>query len=346
VPKRIFRVPSAGEPFLDLFSAGRTGPHGSERFTAAQIEQIRRTVGRAPEVMVKVTGGGQSVGAVGAHMSYISQHGELEIETDEGQRVARDAQCALVKDWHLELLAGQYRAPRGQQKTRRTVKLVHNIVLSMPAPTPPGKVLAAAKTFAREKFALKHRYAMALHTHQQHPHVHLVVKAESEDGCRRLHIDKAMLRGWRQDFARMMRDQGIAANATPRVVRGQSKRAVRDAAYRAKGRQSSYALREQIQSVATELSKTGTIRDPAHSRLAETRKAVVAGWMSVAAALDAQGEITLAGDVRYFAKHLPPVLTDRERLAAAFIQHVQRQRASDSAIKDNPIRDRSKAFAR
>jgi hypothetical protein len=68
--------------------------------------------------------------------------------------------------------------------------------------------------------------------------------------------------------------------------------------------------------------------------------------MSVAAALDAQGEITLAGDVRYFAKHLPPVLTDRERLAAAFIQHVQRQRASDSAIKDNPIRDRSKAFAR
>jgi hypothetical protein len=160
-----------------------------------------------------------------------------------------------------------YRAPRGQQETSRTIKLVHNIVLSMPAPTPPEKVLAAAKTFAREKFGLKHRYAMALHTHQQHPHVHLVVKAESEDGRRRLHIDKAMLREWREDFARMMRDQGIAANATSRVVRGQSKRAVRDAAYRAKGRQSSYALREQIQSVATELSKTGTIRDPAHSRL-------------------------------------------------------------------------------
>jgi hypothetical protein len=346
VPKRVFRVPSAGEPFLDLFSAGRTGPHGSGGLTAAQIEQIRRTVRRTPEVMVKVTGGGQSVGAVRAHVSYISQHGELEIETDEGQRVAHDAQGALVKDWHLELSAGQYRAPRGQQTTRRTVKLVHNIVLSMPAPTPPDKVLAAARTFAREKFALKHRYAMALHTHQQHPHVHLVVKAESEDGRRRLHIDKAMLREWRQDFARMMRDQGIAANATPRAVRGQSKRSVRNAAYRAKGRQSSYALREQIQSVATELSKTGTIRDPAHSRLAETRKAVVAGWMSVAATLDAQGEITLAGDVRYFAKHLPPVLTDRERLAATFIQHMQRQRASDSSNRENRLRDRSDEFSR
>jgi hypothetical protein len=346
VSKNMFRVPSASQPFLDLFSAGRPAPHGSGCFTAAQIEQIRRTVRRAPEVMVKVTGGGQTVGAVRAHVSYISQHGELEIETDEGQRVAHDAQKALVKDWHLELSAGQYRAPRGQQNTRRTVKLVHNVVLSMPAPTPPEKVLAAAKTFAREKFGLKHRYAMALHTHQQHPHVHLVVKAESEDGRRRLHIDKAMLREWRQDFARMMRDQGIAANATSRVVRGQSKRAVRDAAYRAKGRQSSTALREQIQSVATELSKTGTIRDPAHPRLAETRKAVVSGWMGVAAALDAQGEITLAGDVRYFAKHLPPVLTDRERLATTFIQHMQRKRASDSAIKESPIRDRSNEFAR
>jgi len=346
VAKRVFHVPSTGEPFLDVFSAGQSGPHGSGGFTAAQIEQIRRTVRREPEVMVKVTGGGQSVGAVRAHVSYISQHGELEIETDEGQRVAHDAQKALVKDWHLELSAGQYRAPRGQQKTSRTVKLVHNVVLSMPTPTPPEKVLAAARTFAREKFGLKHRYAMALHTHQQHPHVHLVVKAEREDGRGRLHIDKAMLREWRQDFARMMRDQGIAANATSRVVRGQSKRAVRDAAYRAKGRQSSTALREQIQSVATELSKTGTIRDPAHPRLAETRKAVVAGWMGVAATLDAQGEISLAGDVRYFAKHLPPVLTDRERLAAAFVQHMQRQRTSASSTREHRLRDRGNEFSR
>lgn len=135
----------------------------------------------------------------------------------------------LLRDWHLELSAGQYRPPPRSTKTPargikplRGIKLAHNIVLSMPAPTPPDKVLAAAKVFAREKFGAKHRYAMALHTHQQHPHVHLVVKAEGLDG-RRLHIDKAMLREWRADFARMMRDQGIAANATPRTARGRNK---------------------------------------------------------------------------------------------------------------------------
>ncbi len=46
-----------------------------------------------------------------------------------------------------------------------------------------------------------------------------------------------------------------------------------------------------------------------------TRKAVVANWMKTADALDAQGEITLAGDVRYFANHLPPVLTAKEKVA-------------------------------
>ena len=218
-----FRIPSDGRPLLDIFSRGRAGPPESAGFSRAEIEQIRRTVGRTPEVMVKVTGGGKKVGAVAAHLSYISREGELELETDEGLRASKKGQKALLNDWHLELSSGQYRKPAPGGRAR-TLKLVHNIVLSMPAPTAPDKVLAAAKTFAREKFAFKHQYAMALHTHQQHPHVHLVVKAEDYHG-HRLHIDKALLREWRQDFARMMRDQGIAANATPRAIRGSSKAA-------------------------------------------------------------------------------------------------------------------------
>ena len=183
------------------------------RFSRAQIAQISRTVRHTPEVMVKVTGGGTSRGAVAAHFAYISRRGSLEIETDEGERIGRlDEQRRLIDDWHLELTAGQYRTQRDGGPARRPTKLVHNIVLSMPSPTPPDKVLAAARQFARENFR-QHRYAMVLHTHQQHPHVHLVVKAENELG-RRLHIDKQLLRDWREHFAQLMREQGIAANAT------------------------------------------------------------------------------------------------------------------------------------
>ena len=57
MPKRIFRLPTEGVPLLDIVSLGRRGPHGAGgRLTAEQIEQIRRTVQRAPEVMVKVLG--------------------------------------------------------------------------------------------------------------------------------------------------------------------------------------------------------------------------------------------------------------------------------------------------
>ncbi len=58
------RLPTDGRPLLDLLSLGRSGPSG--HFTPAQIDQIRRTVHRVPEVMVKVTGGGTKVGAVAA----------------------------------------------------------------------------------------------------------------------------------------------------------------------------------------------------------------------------------------------------------------------------------------
>jgi hypothetical protein len=289
--------------------------------------------------MVKVTGGGARVGAVSAHLGYISRQGKLELETDEGERIkGRDEHKTLLKSWHLELSAGQYRRQNERGGPARTLKLVHNIVLSMPAPTPPEKVLAAARKFAKEKFALQHRYAMALHTDQQHPHVHLVVKAESELG-RRLHIDKLLLRQWREDFARMMREQGIEANATSRVVRGRNKGSIKDPIYRAKQHGKSTALRQQVMAIAQELSRTGAVRDPAHGKLITTRKEVVANWMKAADMLDAQGEITLAGDVRYFANHLPPVLTDKQKLAQQFIRHIKMQR---SARPEEAVKDRSK----
>jgi hypothetical protein len=325
-------------PFLDIHSGGRAPSQGTTRLSRAQIEQIGRTVRRTPEVMVKVTGGAKTIRAAVAHLSYISQEGEIELETDEGERVTPEGQKELLKDWHLELSAGQYRNSGGRKGSRRGVKLVHNIVLSMPAPTAPDRVLAAAKAFAREKFALKHRYVMALHTHQQHPHVHLAVKAEDEDG-RRLHIDKTMLREWRSDFAQMMRDQGIAANATPRVIRGQTKRASRNAMLWAQRR-----VQERVESVVNELRTTGTVHDPARAKLLETRRAVLTGWMGIAEALDAQGEFVLAGDVRYFAKHLPPVRTDRERLAEDFIRHLHA--TSERPRRDDLVRDRAEERTR
>jgi type IV secretory pathway VirD2 relaxase len=118
-------------------------------------------------------------------------------------------------------------------------------MLSMPPGTPAKGVLEAARNFAREEFALKHRYALVLHTDEPHPHVHLVVKAVSEQGVR-LNIKKATLRAWRHEFARHLRQQGIAANATERAVRGETRVHKADGVYRAMLRgDSSQAVRAQ-----------------------------------------------------------------------------------------------------
>jgi len=150
-------------PFLDLVSHRRRGPIERLQLLRAQIEHIARTVRHTPEVMVKISGGGSSAKAVAAHFSYLSRQ-EFEIETDDGEHLkGKEAQTSLLDDWELNLDAAKSRSPYRGVPGRKPAKLVHNIVLSMPAGTPAEGVLAASRAFAREQFALKHRYALVLH---------------------------------------------------------------------------------------------------------------------------------------------------------------------------------------
>lgn len=184
--------------------------------------------------MIKVTGGGGAgSAAVKRHLSYINRKGELEVETDDGERLrGAGSDLRLLKDWDLDLEQHRKRSDLFAVDGRKAPKLVHKLIFSMPAGTPPDKVLSAVRVFARGEFGLKHRYAMVLHTDEPRPHVHVVVKAVSEDGLR-LNIRKATLRGWRQEFARHLREQGIAANATERWVRGETNTRKTDGSYRA-----------------------------------------------------------------------------------------------------------------
>lgn len=318
---RPVRLPGAGHPLLDIHSGGRAGAGQWRPFSPAEIQQIARTVRRTPEVMLKVTGGGTSVGAVAAHFGYISRHGKLEIETDDGVSVKdRDEQKEMLKNWHLELTSSHYRQPRRTEEAARRPKMVHNIVLSMPAPTPPEKVLVAARKFARERFGARHRYAMVLHVDQAHPHVHLVVKAEDVQG-RRLHVDKQMLRQWREDFAQLMREQGVAANATPRVVRGRAKGRAKNFTYRIHRPGTGSVLNRSLPVGSQSLPIAAT--DPHSEKHFKTREAVVSYWRKTAELLDAQGEIELADDARYFTRRLTPMLGDKERPAAQPVRHIQ-----------------------
>lgn len=186
------------------------------RYQAAGIRRrIEATVmRRVPQVMVKVTGGGRGMGAIAAHFRYISKVGRLAFEDDRGVvREGREALHDLAEQWRYGgSLIGEH-SPRRE---------AFNLMLSMPRGTDPQCVLQAAREFARIELS-DHRYVMVLHEHQENPHVHLSVRAESMNG-QRLNPRKADLHRWRETFAERLRGLGIEAEATRQATRLGSRR--------------------------------------------------------------------------------------------------------------------------
>lgn len=175
--------------------------------------RIQAVVRRAPQVMVKVTGGGRSMRAIAAHFRYISKNGRLDIEDDRGEtikgaRAVRD----LADDWRY---SGSLIAEEAATGGRREA---FNIMLSMPRGTDPLAVQRAAREFARVELA-GHKFVMVLHDHQANPHVHVSVRAESKLG-KRLNPRKADLHRWRETFAEKLRERGVEAEATRQPTRG------------------------------------------------------------------------------------------------------------------------------
>jgi relaxase-like protein len=321
--KRVIRLPG-GERFLDIGSYGRWGPGHSTGFSRGEIEQIARTVGRTPEVVVKVLPKrSNDAGSIRKHINYIGRSGDLEVEMDDGTELkGKNAGKKLLDDWDLDLETDRRESEFAKTRGRPPSKLVHKLTFSMPPGTSPKGVLIAARNFAREEFGLKHRYALVLHTDEPHPHVHMVVKAVSEQG-HRLNIRKETLREWRQEFARHLREQGIAANATYRAVRGQSRTHKTDGIYRAILRGESKHTRARVESVASDLVRGSTHIEAAKEKLTQTRREVERGWCAVREILITQGHHELAAQVKQFVDHMPPPRTERELIAARLSEHTK-----------------------
>jgi len=193
----------------------KLGANAARQRAAAIRERIEATVvRRAPQVMVKVTGGGRGMRAIAAHFRYISKNGRLDIEDERGETVrGKESLPELADDWRF---GGSLIDDIGDRRE------AFNIMLSMPRGTDPLVVQKAAREFAQIELA-GHKYVMVLHDHQANPHVHISVRAESKHG-KRLNPRKADLHRWRETFAAKLRERGIEAEATRQATRGVGRR--------------------------------------------------------------------------------------------------------------------------
>jgi hypothetical protein len=314
------------EPFYDLVSYGRSLHERERPLSISQIKMITRTVGRTPEVMVKVINkGSSSLAGVSGHVGYIGRQGEVALETDEGEVLqGQEVGNALLEDWNLDLIQQRGKINLTPNQPKQPPRLVYKLIFSMPAGTPPEKVQAAVRNFAREEFAFNHRYVMALHTDEPHPHVHLVLKARS-DGGQRLYLRKATLRQWREGFAHHLRALGVAANATPRHVRGVTIPRKSDAIYRASKRGESTHIRKRVEAVLRQLKQGKLQIEPGKERLLRTRKEVRRNWLALSDTLFRDGHSELAAQVRQYVEELPKPGTEKEFIAARLLAPRTRQ---------------------
>jgi hypothetical protein len=302
----------------------------------------------AREVLVKISGGGRDADGVQAHFEYIDRHGKLDIETDQGEVLrGKTAATELINDWALDYGAvpgaPHSRSKVGPDGKRRQPRQAFNIVLSMPAGTPPPKVLQAVKKLAREEFAHRHRYAMALHSeekekHGAHPHVHLVVKAEHEYDGSRLNPRKADLQRWRERFAEYLTELGVAATATRREDRGFVRTHKKTPIYRAAQRKPQNAgpsiqpepvntaagdsvfMSKKLEAVKRELRTTGKVVDrDAYRSLMNVRAKVNERYGEAIHWLRQQGREEEARRFELMQRNLPAVRSEQQLIADALL---------------------------
>lgn len=277
-------------------------------------------VRRAPEVMVKVVGGGRGMRAIASQFDYITRNASLEIEDDRGIRsVGKDALKDLVEQW-------RYAGVLIDQVSWRREAL--NVTLSMPRGVDPDLVLKAARAFARSELAGS-RYVFVLHKDREHPHVHLVVRAQS-GSSERLNVWTDRQR-WRETFAAQLRHLGVDAEATSQACRGANRKA--EPSWR---RQSA---EKGTQSGAGAAKKSG-------DRYYENRVGVMHAWSHIMRALSSSpdaGERQLAQSIADFIRDTPFVvetLGPRARQSERMQERVGHTHSD--RYRDGPQRSRTK----
>lgn len=317
----------------------RTGPSETRSTdTGAKANRVRRmlklTARKAPEVVIKISGGGKGMRSIKNHFDYISRNGRLDMEDQDGNKISGREE---IRDLRDEWKYGKFGISEQSKK-----KEAFNIILSMPPGTDREAVRMAASVFAQNEFRKNHQYVLVAHEDEKHPHVHLCIKARGFDGTR-LNPRKADLQRWREYFADRLRGQGIEANATRRPVRFVTRKHTKQQILHMErsGRKTN-ALNAQREAVDVELKEGKKLPNPLHEKISDSRRGITRAYSEIATALaksENPKDKALAAEVNEFVGRAKPVKTRREEAVDKF--HKEKEKYHSKAI-DNKTKEETK----
>lgn len=273
---------------------------------------LARVVRRTPEVVVKVTGRKKGAGHLGAHLDYIGRHGDVPLETRDGEQITTKADAERIADEWSDAL---------YWRQGTTVSAVA-MVFSMPAGTDPETVKQAVREAAERMIGDNHDYVMALHTDTDRPHVHLTVQAEGLDR-KRFDPRREDLFRFREAFAEALRSRGVEAEATPRYTRGQGRAGTSMALTQLRARIRSGASRQPTEAdlrqarEAMQIALGKAQQPPFVSKTRDRWKETKRKYEAAAQRLDRTGDRDdrrLARDVRQFIQERADIETVPDRM--------------------------------
>ncbi|MDE0877545.1 MAG: relaxase/mobilization nuclease domain-containing protein [Sphingomonas bacterium] len=294
-----------------------TGPFAASASSPAPIANdaratLARVVRRTPEVVVKVTGRKKGAGHLGAHLDYIGRHGDVPLETRDGEQITTKADAERIADEWSDAL---------YWRQGTTVSAVA-MVFSMPAGTDPETVKQAVREAAERMIGDNHDYVMALHTDTDRPHVHLTVQAEGLDR-KRFDPRREDLFRFREAFAEALRSRGVEAEATPRYTRGQGRAGTSMALTQLRARIRSGASRQPTEAdlrqarEAMQIALGKAQQPPFVSKTRDRWKETKRKYEAAAQRLDRTGDRDdrrLARDVRQFIQERADIETVPDRM--------------------------------
>lgn len=278
--------------------------------------RLARIVGKAPEVVVAITGAARSPKGLKAHLEYITRKGELEARGGEGERIlGREAVAEVAEEWSWKAGA--------DFQARDISPISRSMVLSMPWGADAKAVQLASLDFATETFAGRFEYVAAFHEDGANPHTHLTVRALGLRG-QRFNIYMSDLHTWRQSFAASLRTHGVDAEATLRSVRGVTLKSEHRDVRRIRLRHEAGdgpqpAVLKAAYDDAIELAHSGEAEPtPWERSLIAQQKRIREHYLNAADAFSRSnhpGDRELADKVREFVRTMPEMETQRHRMA-------------------------------
>ena len=192
-----------------MLGRGREPPKHAKAAALSIAERIRAARG-VPQAVAKITRFHRTPTQCRRHFAYISRHGKLALETENGNLVmGLDEQRDLIDGWSKSFDHGK--------KSRNQM----NYVVSATRGSSAEAVHKAARAFGQEAFG-EHRYVFVMHTDKNHPHVHFAVRMQGQ--TKKLNPRLKDLHRWRELWANKAREQGIEMACSPRAARGVGRR--------------------------------------------------------------------------------------------------------------------------